>query len=314
MVDKDWGGTGLEDILNKPVKSKHCGESWELSGLQGRISVVSNGFLAGNNLQELADIYMGEMVGDHIYEKFGIEFPLLVKFIGTGDHMPIQVHPDDALAHDRHNAYGNTKMWYVMEAEQNAGIISGFKQTVTKDVFLDHCKKDTLPAILNYEKAEAGDVFYTPAGRLYSAGPGILLAEVQQTTDVSYMIHDWQRLDGKGKIRELHLDLAEDAIVYNDPGKYRGQFDLVLNSRTNVADCPWFTADIIYLDQSVKKDFNYIDSFVIYLCLEGKCILRSRDAEDLTIIRGETVLISASLKNLDLIPDGPAKILEVYIK
>ncbi len=314
LKDVIWGGTRLRDILNKPCPTDSCGESWEISGVQGMITHVSNGFLAGNNLQELIEIYMGEMVGDHIYEKFGIEFPLLVKFIDANDLLSIQVHPDDTLAMERHKAYGKTEMWYIMEAEKDAWLISGFRRPVSKEIFLEHVHNKKLPEILKYEKAEAGDVFFTPAGRVHSIGAGILLAEIQQTSDITYRIYDWDRVDKEGKSREMHMDLALDAIVYNDPGKYKRQFDPLINSRTNIADCPYFTTDIIYLNRPVEKDFNYIDSFIIYMCVEGHCMIRYPGTGEVSMIRGETVLIPAALKNLELIPEGPAKILEIYIK
>ena len=314
LKDVIWGGTGLRDILNKPAKTDKCGESWEISSVEENISVVSEGLLEGNNLQELIEVFMGELVGDKIYKKFGLEFPLLIKYIDANDLLSIQVHPDDALARERHNAYGKTEMWYVMRARKKAKLISGFRHAVSREIYLDHFKNNTLPEILNYEEVEAGDVFYTPAGRVHSIGAGILLAEIQQTSDITYRIYDWDRVDKNGKSREMHTDLALDAIVYNDPGSYRRRIDPLINSRTNLADCPYFTTDIIYLDQAVEKDFNYIDSFVIYLCVEGNCLIRCTGVNDMSMAFGETVLIPAALKNIELIPDGKAKILEIYIK
>jgi len=314
LKDLIWGGARLGQILGKEGASGSCGESWEISAVEGNVSVVADGYLVGNSLQELIEIYMGDLVGDHIYEEYGLEFPLLIKYIDANDQLSIQVHPDDELARERHNANGKTEMWYVLEAEPGARIISGFKQAITKKKYLEHFNRGALQDILNFEEVEAGDVFFTPAGRVHSIGAGILLAEIQQTSDITYRIYDWDRQDQNGQRREMHTELAQDAIVYNDPGTYRRQFNPLVNSRTNVADCQYFTTDIIYLDRPVEKVFNYIDSFVIYLCLEGSCCIRSQDNDDVHMQRGETILIPAVLKNIELLPAGPAKILEIYIK
>lgn len=314
LKDVIWGGTRLRDVLGKPATTDRCGESWEISAVQGNISVVDSGFLAGNNLQDLIEIYMGKLVGEHIYEKFGLEFPLLIKFIDANDLLSIQVHPDDEMARERHNAYGKTEMWYILTAERGARLISGFKELVSREVYLEHFNAKTLPDILNFEEVETGDVYFTPAGRVHSIGAGILLAEIQQTSDITYRIYDWDRVDANGKSREMHTELALDAIDFKDNRSCLRRFDPLINSRTNAADCPYFTTDIIYIDRSVEKDFHYIDSFVIYICVEGSCIIRHPGGEDISIHRGETMLIPSSLKSLVMVPETETKILEIYIK
>jgi mannose-6-phosphate isomerase len=282
--------------------------------VEGNISVVENGFLQGNNLQELIEIYMGELVGDHLFEKFGLEFPLLIKFIDARDLLSIQVHPDDDLARARHNAYGKTEMWYILEAEENAKLISGFRQAITREIYLEHLKRKTLPEILNYEKVRAGDVFFMPAGRVHSIGTGILLAEIQETSDITYRIYDWDRTDASGKGRELHTELAVDAIVYNDPDRHRIDYVNESNSRMTVVDSPWFTTGVINLDQTVEKDFNFIDSFVIYMCVGGRVTIEYARDPGITVRMGETVLIPASLKSLTIRPEGESTLLEIFIK
>ena len=314
LKDVIWGGTRLRDLLGKPCQTETCGESWEISAVEGNISVVENGFLQGNNLQELIEIYMGELVGDHIFEKFGLEFPLLIKFIDARDLLSIQVHPDDDLARARHNAYGKTEMWYILEAEENAKLISGFRQAISKEIYLDHLKRKTLPEILNYEKVKAGDVFFMPAGRVHSIGTGILLAEIQETSDITYRIYDWDRTDASGKGRELHTELAVDAIVYNDPERHRMDYVNENNSRMTVVDSPWFTTGVINLDQAVEKDFNFIDSFVIYMCVGGRVTFEYAKDPGITVRMGETVLIPASLKSLTIRPEGKSTLLEIFIK
>jgi mannose-6-phosphate isomerase len=314
LKDLIWGGSRLRETLGKASSSDTCGESWEISAVQGNISVVSEGFLKGNNLQEIIEVYMGELVGDHIFEKFGPEFPLLIKFIDANALLSIQVHPDDALARERHQAYGKTEMWYIIDAAKNAELISGFREPITKETYLKHFASKTLPEILNYEQVRAGDVFFMPAGRVHAIGKGILLAEIQQTSDITYRIYDWDRLDKDGKGRELHTELAVDAIHYADPERYRISYDGKSNSRETLVDTPFFTTGIIHLDEPVEKDFNFIDSFVIYMCVKGKAGIDYGNTEPVTITMGETVLVPAALKNIHILPQEDTRLLEIFIK
>ncbi len=314
LKDVIWGGTRLRDMLGKKCPTDSCGESWEISAVQDKISVVENGFLKGNNLQEIIEVYMGELVGDHIFARFGLKFPLLIKFIDANDLLSIQVHPDDQLARERHNACGKNEMWYIIDAEDDAELISGFRQVISKETYLAHFNNKTLPEILNYEKVKAGDVFFMPAGRVHSIGTGILLAEIQQTSDITYRIYDWDRLDKSGKGRELHTDLAVDAIVYDDPERYRITYPNGINNRVTVVDSPWFSTGIIYFDQPVEKDFNLIDSFIIYMCVQGRADIENGNSGTVSLEKGETVLIPASLKNIHLRPSGSTRLLEIFIK
>jgi len=314
LKDKIWGGSRLKNTLNKPTESDKCGESWEISAVQGNISKVKNGFLAGNNLQELTEIYMGDLLGDKIYERFGIEFPLLIKFIDANDVLSVQVHPDDTLAMKRHNGYGKTEMWYIIEAERNANIICGFNRELDKEIYLSHLKNKTLKEILNFEKVKAGDVFFTPSGRVHAIGAGILLAEIQQTSDITYRIYDWDRVDETGKSREMHTELALDALDFKYYGNYRTDYEPALNLTAGLADCKYFTTGLLYFDKPIEKVYNFIDSFVIYMCMEGKINILYGQGFSESLFAGETVLIPASIKNLNLVPEGVAKALEVYIK
>ena len=314
LKDVIWGGSRLRDSLGKECQTDSCGESWEISAVQGNISVVENGFLKGNNLQEIIEVYMGELLGEQIYENFGLEFPLLIKFIDANDLLSIQVHPDDDLARERHQAYGKNEMWYIIDADENAELISGFRQAISRETYLEHFNKKTLPEILNYEKVNAEDVFFMPAGRVHAIGAGILLAEIQQTSDITYRIYDWDRLDDSGKGRELHTDLAVDAIVYDDKERYRIKYNKQKNNRVTVVDSPWFVTGIVTFDKPVEKDFNFIDSFVIYMCVEGDAVFNYGNSETISITRGQTLLIPASIKNIQILPEGPSRLLEIYIK
>ena len=312
LKDKIWGGPKLRDVLGKQASDK-AGESWEISGVQEDISVVENGFLAGNSLQELAEIYMGDLLGDGIYERFGVEFPILIKFIDAADVLSVQVHPDDVMARERHKTYGKTEMWYIVESDKGQ-LIAGFNRKLDQEQYLQHKNGGSLKEILNYEAVAPGDIYYMPAGRVHAIGAGVLLAEIQQTSDVTYRIYDWDRSDEQGKSRELHTDLALEAIDFSFHTQYKTPYTALQNSTVSAVDSPFFTTSVIQLDQPVEKDFNMIDSFVIYMCMEGAVGITYGKGAVALIKKGESILIPAELKNLALIPTEASTLLEVYIK
>ncbi len=306
-----WGGNQLERLLNKDTGNhKKAAESWEISGVMGDISVVLNGPLQGNNLQELIEVYMGDLVGDSVYDKFGIEFPLLIKFIDANDILSIQVHPNDKLSEKRHKAFGKTEMWYVLNAEKDSFLITGFNKEINKEIYLDHFNQKKLPEILNYEKVYKGDVFYIPAGRIHAIGPGILLAEIQQTSDVTYRIYDWDRVDKNGKGRELHTELALEAIDFRHVDKYKTSYEANTNETSLLVSSPYFTTNILSFDKIIDKDYVKTDSFVIYMCMEGAFSLHF-NSEILEISKGETVLLPASLNEFRLEPIEKTTLLEI---
>ena len=314
--DKIWGGNKLNELLNKKYPElPNCGESWEISGVQDEISVVSNGFLKGNNLEELIEVYMGDLVGEKVYEKFGTEFPLLVKFIDANDNLSIQVHPNDEIARERHDAYGKTEMWYVIQADPGAKLISGFNRKIDKEGYLKYFKNGQLEEILNYEEVKAGDVFFMPAGRVHAIGKGIVVAEIQQTSDVTYRIYDFNRVDDQGNPRELHTDLAVDAIDYRFETNYRTEYKSIDDQPVKLVECQYFTTNILPLTTSVERDFTDLDTFAIYCCLEGNCTIAWED-QILLVEKGESILIPALINNfvLSVVKGGSAKLLEIYIK
>ena len=313
LKERIWGGTRLKTVLNKKVKSNHCGESWELSGVSGDISVVSNGFLKGNNLQELIEVYMGDIVGDSIYERFGTEFPILVKFIDAQDDLSIQVHPDDKLAAERHGAYGKTEMWYVLEAGKDSNLIAGFNQKIDREKYVQALNDKKLKDFLNFEKVVAGDVFFIPAGRVHAIGKDILLAEIQQTSDVTYRIYDWDRVDDNGKPRELHTFLALDAIDYSLCDEYKTRYQKPEQGTAEMVKCQYFTTNIICFGQPLEKNYQKLDSFVIYVCISGDCSIKWNADESMKIAKGDTILLPAVLDDVKLIPSEPTELLEVYI-
>jgi len=313
--DKIWGGNKLNELLNKEYPElPNCGESWEISGVQDEISVVSNGFLKGNNLEELIEVYMGDLVGEKVYEKFGTEFPLLVKFIDANDNLSIQVHPNDELALERHDAFGKTEMWYVVQADPGAKLISGFNRKIDKEGYLKYFKNGQLEEILNYEEVKAGDVFFMPAGRVHAIGKGIVVAEIQQTSDITYRIYDFNRVDDQGNPRELHTDLAVDAIDYSFETNYRTDYNAIPDKSVKLVGCKYFTTNILPLSSSVERDFTELDTFVIYCCLDGRYTIKWED-QSLVVEKGESILVPAMINNFVLSAEGgSAKLLEVYIE
>ena len=297
------------------VKSA-IGESWEISGVQDNVSVVSEGALAENTLEELIEIYMGDLVGDKIYEKFGVEFPLLLKFIDARDNLSIQVHPDDATAKERHNAYGKTEMWYLLDADSDAELIMGFKHDTTKEEYLKGLHNNTLPELLNTEKVKKGDCFFIPAGTVHAIGKGCFIAEIQQTSDITYRIYDYDRRDKNGNPRELHTELATDVIHYGEQKEHAIHYHRHENHTEELVNCPYFTTNYLKFNQEIEKDYINIDSFVIYMCLNGSFHIVYDTDHSVKVNPGETVLVPACLKNLFLIPQkgGEAEILEIFIQ
>ena len=313
--DKIWGGNRLRTVLGKDYGTlPNCGESWEVSGVEGNISEVQNGFLEGNSLQELVEIYMGDLVGDKIYKRFGDEFPLLIKFIDAEQDLSVQVHPNDELSKKRHNAYGKTEMWYVVAAEKGALINSGFNQEVTKEKYLNYFHQGKLSELLHYDEVFPGDVFFIPAGRVHAIGKGTLVAEIQQTSDVTYRIFDYNRKDKNGNERELHTDLALDAISFDYRENYKTGYQSVKNSSSEIVSCEYFTTSLLEFDKEIEKDYNQLDSFVIYMNLEGEFEIVYEDGK-VAVKKGETILIPANLETFRLLPvSKEVKTLEVYIQ
>lgn len=313
--DKIWGGNKIRTVLNKDFGDlPNCGESWELSGVEDNVSVVANGFLEGNTLEELIEIYMGELVGDHVFDRFGIEFPLLIKFIDANDDLSIQVHPDDQMAEKRHNAFGKTEMWYVIQADAGSQLQVGFNQQVDAQQYLEKLESNELTEILNFEQVSAGDVYFIPAGRVHAIGKGILLAEIQQTSDITYRIYDYDRRDKEGNPRELHTELALDAIDFTIHPEYKTSYEVEVNESVELVKCKYFTTSMLELNRAVEKDYNELDSFVIFICLEGSVAVETESGNEI-LAMGETILIPASIESVTLKPKSSSvKLLEVTIQ
>ncbi len=314
LKSKIWGGNKLKSILNKNSKEENIGESWELSGVQGDISIVSNGFLEGNSLEEIIEIYMGDIVGDPIFNKFDKEFPLLFKFIDANQDLSIQVHPDDNLSLERHNAYGKTEMWYVIDSEDNSQLISGFTKPTNKEEYLNALNNNKLEVLLKAHSVEKGDAFFIPAGNVHAIGSGILLAEIQQTSDVTYRIYDYNRKDKEGNLRELHTELALDAIDFEKTNEKINYNKKALNETTNVTACNYFVTNFLNITENIERDVYLLNSFVVYMCIDGTAKISCENGTEEFISKGETVLIPASIQSIEITTDNNCKLLEVYIK
>jgi len=310
LKDKIWGGEKLNQHFNKDSSSTKLGESWEISAVPNDISVVSNRELKGKSLQELLNVYKAELLGENNFKRFGEQFPLLIKFIDAKQDLSIQLHPNDELAKTRHNSFGKTEMWYVMQADKDANLIVGFNQKVDKEAYLKHLENKTLTQILNFDKVKEGDTYFIEAGRVHAIGAGVLLAEIQQTSDITYRVYDWDRLDDEGNERELHNDIAIDAFDFGMKDDFRVDYKKLKNASNEMVTCPFFTTNFIELDSKLEKENNQ-DSFIVYMCVDGKVEISTDTSKD-HISKGETILIPSAIKNYKLKSEY-AKLLEVYI-
>lgn len=307
-----WGGTRLAYKSKLTQQSGPIGESWEISGIQDNISIVTEGILADNTLEELTEVYMGDLVGDKVYEKFGIEFPLLIKFIDAHDCLPLQVHPDDTTAKERHRAYGKTKLWYIADAEPQTEITAGFKKNCEQTEFLQHLTHHTLSEILYTKTVSKGDCFFLPSKTIHSLSKGCLVAEIQETSDITYYLDDYNRQTLEGEILYPDIELAKDVIDFSKSEtciKYHRH----ANHTEELVKCPWFTVNYLKFDKEIEKDYINLDSFVIYMCLEGIFRIVYNVDQSVTVNKGETILIPACLKDIFLIPQKESEILEIYI-
>ncbi len=308
-----WGGDTLRARFGKRAsRGAAIGESWEICGMPGASSVVANGFLKDNTLEEIADIYMDELVGDAVYQRYSNEFPLLVKLIDATDRLSIQVHPNDQLAEERHHAWGKTEMWYIIDASPGAVIYTGFRRQSSREEYLEHLAAGRVADLINETPVTAGDVFYIPAGLVHAIGAGVVLAEIQQTSDVTYRIYDWDRTGSDGKPRELHTALALDAIDFSMVGNHLVKREPQLNSTVLLAEGPYFRTNMIMFDRPIIKDYSLTDSFIIYLCTESMAVIELNGQSE-EIEAGETLLIPASAESVAIIPRGTARLLEIFI-
>lgn len=312
LKDKIWGGTKLKSLFNKAAETDKLGESWELSGYEGDESVVTNGFLAGNNLTELIEIYMGELIGDKIFDEYGLSFPLLFKLIDANENLSIQVHPGDEVAAERHNSYGKTEMWYVVDAEVGAELIIGFSKDCDREEYLAALENGKVEDLLQKVPVTKGDVFFIPAGMVHAIGKGVVVAEIQQSSDITYRIYDYKRTDDNGNERELHTEQALDVINFSAAVDPKTSYNANLNEVTPLVSCEYFTTNMLRFNEPLSRNYATIDSFVSYMCLEGEFVIDCA-GEKVVVNKGDTILIPASIDEIFLIPQGEVTLLEVFV-
>lgn len=309
LKQKVWGGNKLHELFHKNAKG-NVGESWEISGVEENISEIANGPLKGNTLNSVLKNYKEKLVGEKVYKNFGDQFPLLFKFIDAREDLSVQVHPDDLLAKQRHNSFGKTEMWYILNVENDGKLIVGFNKKMDQKQYLHNLSENKITEILNSVPVKNGDVFVLKPGTVHAIGAGVLLAEIQQTSDITYRIYDWDRPDTDGQMRELHTDLALEAINFNQSNS-KIDYSTVKNIPAPVSKTDFFTVNKLVLSENYVRNLEEIPSFTVYMCLEGSATIETDDFSE-EIKMGETVLIPAQLPELKFITNS-ASFLEVYI-
>lgn len=305
-----WGGNKLNQAVSAELQMDNLGEIWSISGVAENISIVENGVLTGKNLQELIEIYQEKLVGKKVWKKFGNEFPLLIKFIDAVQPLSVQVHPNDEQAKKLHNSFGKSEMWYIMEAEKDSELIIGFKEGIGKSDYEKHLKTETLEEILGKIPVEKGDAVYIPAGRVHAIGAGIVLAEIQQTSDVTYRIYDYNRIDKDGKKRELHTNLALNAIDFNPIEEIKTKYDSTDNQLNALIKSPYFTTEIFTGNQEVSITEN--DEMRIYICTEGVFKFQTQNGGT-QLDKYQSLLMPAKIDSYKIIPEENSTLIEVRV-
>ncbi len=309
LKEKVWGGNKLAKYFGKQNLNK-TGESWEISGVEGDVSVVANGNLKGKSLLNLIQEYDAQLLGSRVYNTFGYNFPLLFKFIDAKDDLSVQLHPNDQLAKKHHDSFGKTEMWYVLQAEEDARLILGFNSSMNETKYVEKISENKITDILHSENVKTGDSFLIEPGTVHAIGAGVVLAEIQQTSDITYRIYDWDRPGINGEFRELHLDLALEAINFK---KLDAKLEYSSKEDAPVKLCSslYFETNRLLLTKKIRRDLSSHDSFIVYMCVEGEVIIETTDFSE-EMKKGETLLIPASIANIVINTTG-ATILEIYI-
>ncbi|MGW8122757.1 type I phosphomannose isomerase catalytic subunit [Roseivirga echinicomitans] len=311
--EKIWGGTKINDVLGKDFSPlKNCGETWEISGIEGDLSVVSEGPLQGMTIPEITAMFKEDFLGKKVYEKFGDDFPLLIKFIDAAQDLSIQVHPNNAMAKESHNSLGKTEMWYVLQADEDAKLISGFNKITTKEEYLEHLNNGTLLEILNEEPVKTGDAFLVPPGQVHSIGKGLLIAEIQQSSDVTYRIYDFDRTDDEGNKRELHTEEATNTLDYQLNSNYKIDVKKSLNEVVPLAQTEYFQTNLLEFTTGIIREHYNKDSFIIYVCIEGEAEITTL-GQSAKISKGNVVLVPQKFPEVHIKTNSGFKMLETYL-
>ncbi len=310
LKEKIWGGNKLNTLLAKETDKDNVGESWEISDVNGNISEVSNGEYKGSNLKELIEEHEADLLGIENFENFGYNFPLLIKFLDAKTDLSVQVHPDNKMAKKLHNSFGKTEMWYIMDSDDKADIVLGLKDTPTNPGVLNNINAKNVDEVFNREQVKKGDSFYIPAGKIHAIGAGVLAAEIQQTSDITYRVYDWDRVDDRGQKRELHTELAQKATKQFDSNG-KAEYTIQPNKSVNLVNCEYFTTNILNIDEHQSKNYRNLNSFVIFMCVEGTVNITA-GCQTETLKMGETILVPAKTKEVAFNSNN-GKLLEVYV-
>ncbi len=313
LKERIWGGEKLHRLLGKKRIGSQVGESWEIADVGEEVSMVANGHLQGISLRELLRTKGKEILGAKVQERFGAHFPLLIKYIDARQDLSIQLHPGDSLARERHGSMGKTEMWYVMQADPGSRLIVGFKEGVDKQIYLQHLHEKKLVEILNMETVGPGDACYIPAGRIHAIGAGVLLAEIQQASDLTYRVFDWDRTDSEGRRRQLHTEEALEAMDFQAVISCKTEYSKTLNRESQIVVSKYFTTNLIVLDSHKDMDHSKLDSFVIYMCVSGAGARFSGKGFSVDLRYGETLLIPSCMREFRIQPEDRVELLQVYI-
>ena len=309
-----WGGEGIPAFKEIVTDQEKIGESWEISGVKGHESVVADGPLAGKTITELMETYREKLVGKKNWQKTGTEFPLLIKFIDAAKDLSIQVHPNDELAARQFpGSRGKSEMWYIINAKKDASLLSGLAQKITPEEYEQRVKDNTITEVLCRHHVKEGDVFNLPAGRIHAICAGTFLAEIQETSDLTYRIYDYNRPGLDGKPRELHTELAKEAIDYNVYDDYRTDYDKVMNQLTPLVSCEHFTTKLLQLDKQIRLDLSAYDSFFVFIITQGSGTLITENDVTLPFHQGETILVPAVCSQIDIMPNDQVNLLSCTI-
>ena len=310
-----WGGNQLRPYKGLEPSDEPIGESWEVSAVPTSTSIIANGELKGKDLISVINERPDAILGKKVNEKYDGKLPLLVKFIDAKRDLSIQVHPNDEMAMREHGKMGKSEMWYVIKADVGAHLYAGFKEEITPLEYQKRVENGTITEVLADHQVKAGDVFYLPAGRVHAICGGILLAEVQQSSDVTYRIFDYNRPGIDGKPRELHTELAGKALDYHVVDNYRTEYEDSSNRAVQIIDSPYFSVRVMEVSKPFHRDLKKYDSFIITMCIEGDCKIRVRsNGEEILLKQGNSTLIPAAIADYDVIPqNGNTRILDAFI-
>lgn len=311
-----WGGNGIVEMKGLYGQPEGIGESWEISGVPENETVVAEGEDKGLTLRELIEKYRGNLLGQQLYQRFGTSFPLLIKFISTARPLSVQVHPDDEMAHRLGHPYGKTEMWYVLKAEPEAELCLGFKHDFSEKELVSSLQKGTLTEHLAFHSTTPGDCFFIPAGRIHNIGAGNMVIEIQQDSNDTFRVYDFDRVDASGHKRQLHVAQACEALDYKVVEDGRAPYEPRLNEPVVLIDCPQFVTRLLQVDQSLVVDYADIDSFVIYVAYQGAAVLEDSDGNQITIQQGQSVLFPAENNQVKICPKAQSQFacLETFIK